>query len=314
MSTLLDIAKANGVEQAINEGAKAHPELDVIPAFPLPGISVKSVVYTGASNTTGSFRKANAGTSDITETSEERTFECFTAEPRIEEDKAVADRYSKGPLEWLQAKSARILSLEMLAWAQQMYYGSGNNADGFPGLIQSYDSTNMVVDAGGTTASTGSSVWLLRIADAGNEADDGCRWRMGNNGSMSFLPVDQIPFADPNDATKKLIKYWTAFTCYPGFQVQSLLRVCRIKKLTADAGKGLTDALLNQALEKFRAGYGPNLILMTQRSNRQLQASRTATNPTGAQAPWPNSILGIDGKEIPIRVTEALTNTESLTL
>jgi hypothetical protein len=314
MSTLLDIAKANGVEQVINEASKTHPELTVIPSFELNGISVKSVVYTGASNTTGSFRKLNAGTADITETSEERTFQCFTAEPRIEEDRAIADRYEKGAQAWLEGKSVRILDLEMLAWAKQMYYGSGNNADGFPGLIQSYDATNMVVDAGGTTAATGSSVWLLRVAPAGNLADDGVRWRFGNGGAMRFDPVQLLPVVDPNDATKKFYKYITSFITYPGFQVQSLLTVVRIKKLTADNGKGLTDALLNQALAKFPAGKGPNLILMSLRSNQQLQGSRTATNPTGAPAPWPNSIMGVNGEMIPIRVTEAISNTEALTL
>jgi hypothetical protein len=314
MSTLLDIAKANGVEQVINEATRVHPELTVIPSFPLTGITAKSVVYTGASNTTGSFRQLNAGTSDITETSEERTFECFTAEPRIEEDRAIAERYDKGPLAWMEAKSGRVLDLEMLGWCKQMYYGAGNNSVGFPGLIQSYDATNMVVDAGGTTANTGSSIWLLRAAPAGNLADDGVRWRFGNNGQTRFDPVQLLPFIDPNDASKKFMKYLTTFTAYPGFQVQSILRVVRIKKLTADAGKGATDDLLNQALEKFPAGKGPNLILMTLRSARQIQSSRTATNPTGTPAPWPNSIMGVDGQEIPIRVTEAISNTESLTL
>jgi hypothetical protein len=195
-----------------------------------------------------------------------------------------------------------------------MYYGSGNHADGFPGLLQSYDSTNNVIDAGGTSAGTGSSVWLVRAAPVGNLADDGVRWRFGTNGKMAFDPVQVLPIVDPNDSTKKYMKYITSFTAYPGFQVQSLLTIVRIKKLTADAGKGLTDALLNQALEKFPAGKGPNHIFMTLRSNRQLQSSRTATNPTGSQAPWPNSILGVDGQNIPIHVTEAISNTESLTL
>lgn len=314
MSTLLEIAKANGVEQVINEAAKAHPELTEMAAFPLNGISVKSVVYTGASNTTGSFRTANAGTADITETSEERMFECYTAEPRIEEDVAIADRYEKGAQAWLEAKSARILDLEMLAWCKQMYYGSGNNATGFPGLISLHDTTNMVVDAGGTTASTGSSVWAVRAAPGGNLAHDGVRWRFGNGGEMKFRPVQLLPTVDPNDSTKKFYKYHTAMTAYPGFQVQSLLTVGRIKKLTADSGKGLTDALLNQLLAKFPAGKGPNIIFMSLRSNQQLQSSRTATSPTGAPAPWPNSILGVDGQPIPIRVTEAISNTESLTL
>ncbi len=314
MSTLLDIAKANGVEQVINEAARTHPELSVLASFPLNGISVKSVVYTGTSNTTGSFRSANTGTADITETSEERTFECYTAEPRIEEDRAIADRYEQGPQAWLESKSARILDLELLAWAKQMYYGTGNNALGFPGLIQTHDTASMVVDAGGTTATTGSSVWLVRAAPAGNSADDGVRWRFGNDGAMRFDPVQLLPVVDAADSSKKLMKYLTSFTAYPGFQVQSMLTVVRIKNLTGDGGKGLTDALLNQALALFRPGRGPNHIFMTLRSNQQLQGSRTATNPTGAQAPWPQSILGVDGQNIPIHVTEAISNTESLTL
>ena len=314
MSTLLDIAKNNGVEQVISEASRVHPELTALASFPLTGISVKSVVYTAASNTTGSFRTLNAGTADITETSETRLFECYTAEPRIEEDRALADRYEKGSQAWMEAKSARILDLEMLAWCKQMYYGSGNNAAGFPGLIQSYDSSGMVVDASGTTASTGSSVWLVRAAPAGDMADDGVRWRFGNGGKMGFDPVQLLPVVDPADGTKKFMKYITTFTAYPAFQVQSLLSVVRIKKLTADSGKTLTDDLINQALAKFPAGKGPNHIFMTQRSNYQLQKSRTATNPTGQPAPWPNSIMGVDGTTIPIHVTEALTNTESLTL
>jgi hypothetical protein len=314
MSTLLDVAKANGVEQVINEATRVHPELSQLASFPLNGLTVRAVVYTGASNTTGSFRVANAGTADITETSEERDFQCYIAEPRIEEDRGVADRYERGPVAWMEGKSVRILDLEMLAWCKQMYYGAGNNSIGFPGLIQSHDATNMVVDAGGTTANTGSSVWLVRAAPAGNMADDGVRWRMGNNGKMTFDPIQLLPFLDPNDSTKKLMKYVTTFTAYPGFQVQSLRTVARIKKLTADAGKGLTDALINQALAKFPAGKGPNHIFMSLRSNQQLQSSRTATNPTGAPAPWPNSVLGADGSVIPIHVTEAISNTESLTL
>jgi hypothetical protein len=316
MSTLLDIAKANGVEKVISEASRVHPELTVLASFPMAGISVKSVVYTGASNTSGSFRTPNAGTADISETSEERAFSCYTAEPRIEEDRAIADRYEGGPQAWLEAKSARILDLEMLAWAKQMYYGTGTggNSTGFPGLINIYDATNMVVDATGTTDDVATSVWLVRAAPAGNLADDGVRWRFGNNGKMAFDPVQLLPFIDSADTTKKLMKYHTSFTAYPGFQVQSLLSVVRIKKITTDNGKGLTDALLNSALAKFPVGKGPNHIFMSLRSNQQLQGSRTATSPTGSPAPWPNQILGVDGQMIPIHVTEAISNTEKLAL
>jgi hypothetical protein len=275
---------------------------------------VKSVVYTGVSNSTGSFRKTGAGTLSITEISEDRIFQCYTAEPRIEVDRSEADRYENGPQAYIGGKGKRILDGELLAWAKQMYYGVSNNADGFPGLIASYDSVNMSVDAGGTTPNTGSSVWLLRVAPDGAMEDDGVRWRMGDNGRMSFDPVQLLPIVDQADSTKKYMAYVTAMTAYPAFQIQNLFAAVRIAKLTADAGKGLTDALINKALSKFLAGKGPNLILMNMRSGQQLQSSRTATNPTGQPAPWATSIVGVDGQSIPVKITEAISNTESLTL
>jgi hypothetical protein len=36
--------------------------------------------------------------------------------------------------------------------------------------------------------------------------------------------------------------------------------------------------------------------------------------PDRAPAPWPIEVAGVDGQMIPIKLTEALTNTESLTL
>jgi len=312
----MDIAKANGVEQLINEASRTHPELTVLASYPLIGISARSVVYTGASNTNGSFRKLNAGIASITEISEERLFQCFTAEPRIEEDRAIADRYDRGALAWTEEKSVRILDLEMLAWSRQMYRGSLLNVDGFPGLIQAYDKDNMVIDAGGTTNNACSSVWLIRAAAPNSPADDGVRWRFGNGGQMRFDDVRPYPFADPADPTRQkyLMKYMTTFTAYPGIQMQTMQSVGRIKRLTEEAGKGLTDNMLNRALELFPAGKGPNCIFMTLRSARQLQSSRTATNPTGTPAPWATSIVGINGQTIPIYVTEALDNTEPLNL
>ena len=69
----------------------------------------------------------------------------------------------------------------------------------------------------------------------------------------------------------------------------------------------MTDALLAQLIEKFPAGRGPNYLVMNRRSLRQLQASRTATNPTGAPAPFPSEAFGI-----PIVVTDAISSTEAL--
>jgi hypothetical protein len=81
----------------------------------------------------------------------------------------------------------------------------------------------------------------------------------------------------------------------------------RICNLTADSGKGLTDALLSTMYSKFPVDRKPNMIAMNRRSLRQLQQSRTATNATGAPAPFPQNWEGI-----PIITVETLTETETL--
>jgi hypothetical protein len=115
---------------------------------------------------------------------------------------------------------------------------------------------------------------------------------------------------DPvNAPTAKLTAYVQELLAYPGFQVASIYSVVRIKKVTTDSGKGLTDALIFAALAKFPVGVRPDIITCTRRSLEQLRASRTATNATGAPAPTPTDVAGF-----PIYPTDAISNIETLAL
>ena len=92
-----------------------------------------------------------------------------------------------------------------------------------------------------------------------------------------------------------------------GLQVGNVNGLCRIRDLTEDSGKGLTDDLLAQMVATCPVGYRPDVLFMSRRSRRQLQQSRTATNATGAPAPTP-----IDHDGIPIVATDSITDTEAL--
>lgn len=319
---LLDIAKANnsdGQVGLIEQSIQAHPEITLGAARTIPGTMYKTLVRTAMGRTTGSFRSANAGSTAIKNVYENRIVETYILEARFEADKAVADAYIDGAQSYIALEAGGILEGEMRGICSQFYYGNGlasaapNNASGFPGLLDSYDATNMVIDAGGTTASTGSSVWLVKFGPKW------VQWVWGGGGSaLQFSPVRIESLIDPNDTgtppTKKLDGYVHTLLAYPGLQIGSPNAAVRIKKLTADSGKGLTDALITQALAKFPTGIQPDVCLMTRRSLQQLQASRTTYSPTGQPAPFPTGIVGISGAEIPIAVTDAILNTESLTL
>ena len=97
VTTLLDIAKANGSDAAvglIEEVLNAFPEVQLGAARTIKGLSYKTLVRTALP--TASFRSANEGTPPTKSTSENRVVECFILNPRWECDKAVADAYEDG--------------------------------------------------------------------------------------------------------------------------------------------------------------------------------------------------------------------------
>ncbi|HUU10562.1 MAG TPA: hypothetical protein VM431_08500, partial [Phycisphaerae bacterium] len=284
--TLLDIAKANGSDAAaglIDEAAKVHPEIVIGEARTIQGINYKTLVRT-AVPTGSSFRDANEGVAAVKGTYENRLVECFIFNKRWECDKAVADCYEDGPEAYIALEADAILEAGFQDLCTQFYYGTNatyGNAKGFPGLLQAYDSTNMVVDSGGTTDSVATSVWGVKF---GPKA---VQWVLGRNGEVA-LDDPRVESVLDSGGSNKFTAYVQELLMRPGLQVGSQRYVVRIKKVTTDATMGLTDAKLAAALGKFPAGIVPDIWLMNRRSLMQLQAARTAYSPTGAPALIPD--------------------------
>lgn len=317
--TVLDLAKRNGSDSVvgiIEEAIRATPEVSglnpetgiVIPnvgdARTIKGTSYKTLVRTAIGSV--GFRDGNQGQASIRSTYANRLVETFIMNPRWDVDRALADKSEDGWQVLMADEAFGALQGTMQQLGRQFYYGRntatalGGHAKGFGGLIDVVDSA-FTVDAGGTTADTCSSVWAVCF---GRQK---VQWVYGQNGSMDPTEVDirDVRDADGNPYSA----YFQEMLLYPGLQVSSPRYVARIKKLTEDSGKGLTDARLSALMEKFPVGVRPDVIFMTKRSRRQLRDSRTATNDTGKEAPLP---MDYDG--IPIAVTESISNTEPLTL
>lgn len=315
MITLLDIAKKNGSDSIVGlveEATKAHPELTGSSMFggnstsvpmvgdsrTIKGISYKTLVRTGLP--TVNFRDVNEGVAATKSVYENRTVECFTLNPKWRADKAAADRDEDGPEAYLAMEGIGHVEAAMQRLASQFYYGTTSDAKGFPGLIEVYDSTNMEVDAEGSSAGTGSSVWAVKW---GVQA---VRWVWGEKGSLDVSEIDERDAFDADN--NAFTAYCQEMLAYPGLQVGTPRAVARIKDLTAESNKTLTDDHISDLLAKFEVGMYPDVLFMSRRSVSQLQKSRTATNATGAPAPFPTESFGV-----PILVTDAITNTETLT-
>jgi hypothetical protein len=305
-TTLLDIAKMNGTDAEvglIEEVTTVAPEVKVGAARTIKGMNYNTLVRTGLP--TVNFRNANEGVVPSKSTWEKRLTECYILNPSWQADKAVADKHEDGAQALLALEADGMVKAAFIRLGLQFYYGNTvglpGDIKGFPGLLQSYDATNMVVDAGGTSDNTASSVWAVKWGA------QNVQFVYGADGSLDVSDPREQSVADPNNAGAFYTAYFQEMLAYPGLQVSNVYCIGRIKKLTAEAGKGLTDNLVSQLLEKFPVGFKPDVLLMGRRSLGQLQRSRTATNPTGAPAPIPTESQGI-----PIEVTDSIVNTEAL--
>lgn len=214
---------------------------------------------------------------------------------------AMSDERGLDHIMGIEAQSH--LRQAMFEVESQIIYGTGNDAGGFSGFANFTNLDGLadaqVVNAGGTTAATGSSVWLIRTGPADVEV----LW--GQSGVITIGDRQIVERA--GSVTGRFPAYYHPITGWCGVASKSVYSVVRIANLTEDSGKGLTDDLIAQALALFPAGKGPTMMAMNRRSLRQLQQSRTATNATGTPAPFPVESFGV-----PIITTDAILSTETL--
>jgi len=294
--TLLDIAVRNLSDAGvglINETGSAHPEVQMAAARTIAGLNYYTRVRTGLP--AGDFwRGANEGSTPGKSTVVNRLVECFIFNPRWECDKAIADAAEDGATAYILEEAEAVMEAAMQNLAAQFYYGTGNSAKGCPGLLAAVDSS-MEVDAGGNSAKT--SVWGVRWGRKNVE------WVVGQGGQFAMSDIMTERLVDAN--SKPYTGYVQELLSRIGLQVGSIYSIGRIKNIEEDT-KTLTDDMISDLLALFPAGAKPDVLLMNRRSLKQLQQSRTATNPTGAPAPFPDSAFGV-----PIAVTDAITNSES---
>jgi hypothetical protein len=310
--TIVDLAVRTGNDALIglvDEAAKACPEVSGLAPrgnemVQVPGVGLsrtiqgrgyKTLVRTSVPKV--GFRGYNEGSPRSGGTYENRMVETFVMNPGWEADVALADSDENGPLYQLQLDASANLEGMMQNLGQQFYYGTANDAKGFPGIASAL-SNQLTVDATGTTASTGSSVWAVRFG-----AQD-VQWVYGVNGQMKLSDVTTRPKVRNN---LEYTVYFQEMFAYPGVQVLRPQAVGRIKNLTEDNNKGLTKTLLRTLISRFPAYRKPHAIFLTQRSLRQYAESLVAYNDQGTPAPTPYFFEGI-----PLIATESLTDTEAI--
>ena len=313
--TLIDIAIQNAADGAvglIDETIEAHPELDVMPARTIRGINYKTLVR--ITLPTVAFRDANEGTAATKGDYVNRLIETFILNPNWQCDKAVADRHEDGPQSYIAVEAGAIMEAAMQHLCSIFYYGTidtnrhatAGDAKAFNGLHSQLGvsvAANILVDGGGTSATTGSSVFMVK------GGPKGVQWVWGNNGSLDISPVREERVAD-SGGTNEFTAYFQELLAYPGLQIGSTQCVGRIGELTEDASCKLTDTMLAALWAKFPVAIKPDHIFMNRRSQRQLRDSRIwATGGTVIEGGKPVP-FSYEWEGVPIHITDAIENTE----
>jgi len=274
------------------------PVLAALSAFSVPGTQLKYMKKT-ADPSVG-FRALNDGVDNDVATYSQVSVDLAIADASFNIDIAAAEGYRLGAAAFI-ALQMRNHMQAMMAKIEDELINGDNGSNGFASLSDELDAVadTTVISAGGTTADTGSSVYLIRSGFN----DTQVAW--GNEGVIEAKDTTIVRTSGSSAGTYP--SYYTAVTGYCGLIYGSSYSAGRIANITEDSGKGLTDALIAEALSKFPAGRGPNILAMNRRSLFQLQNSRTATNATGAPAPYPAEAFGV-----PIIVTDQISSTEAL--
>jgi hypothetical protein len=305
--TLLDLAKLNSADMAvglIEEVATVAPETTIIPARTIPGTSYKISSRTG--RPTVAFRALNEGTDATKSNFTERTIEAFLLSARVECDKAAANAYIDGAVAYQALEARGVMAEALYKVGQQTIYGTAQDGKGFPGL-QALVGTlgSVVVDAQGTTSATGSSVYAIA---AGSQ---GVQYVYGQNTTIDLSAFREGDASDGNG--KRFAAYIADLTAWVGLQCSNKFAVGRIKNITADSGKTLTDAKLLDLLRQFPVGVKPTHFLMSRRSAYQLAISRSITANTKQEA-FTGLLNGLPTESfgIPIIITDSIVDTEAL--
>lgn len=217
--------------------------------------------------------------------------------------------------DWFDIESEEKFKASIMGIERQMILGRSASAQGFPGAKEltpfesgnvitmaengaKYNYARSVLNAGGTTADTASSVYSFVF---GEKQCQGILGGGATSGEFLRIAEPRIQMLAPNSAEPtRLSDHKVAQMSghiglsVAGFNQQAegqaipvQYAIRRIANLTEDSGKKLTDAHMTKLSRMHGTGLRPSLYAMSERSGEQLAASRT---PTAV-----NFLMGVSG-------------------
>lgn len=285
-----DVLTFNNVDMdaMLKETLDAAPFLAALPAKTATSDLFKYTIQTA--NPSVGFRNPNAGIEGTRGAYQQQVVTLKYLDASFWVDVAVADTDQRGADHAILVEAVSHLRQAMREVEEQILRGTNNVAGGFEGFEDLGNlnalADTMVIDGGGTGADV-SSVYLLHAGEQGVEIV----W--GRGGEFTVGPRQIVDRPDgTNQQSYKAYSHMIGGYC--GLKRGHDLSVARIANLEDAASNSLTDDLIAQAMALFPVDQKPNMIVAGRAQQHRLQQSRTATNPTGAPAPFPASAFNTE--------------------
>jgi len=285
LAGLIQLNDMNLADIDVSDLLQGAPLLQVLNAEPASnGTQHKYLKETLAPGV--AFRDVNTGIVNAASQDTLVTVALKLMDASFDRDKGLISEFKDGGDSFMAKEAMRSIKAAFSSAEKQLINGTGADSDGNTGLADTLsDLGDMVISAGGAVADKQTSVYFIR------DGRDDVSAIMGNEGQISMGEMYDTVVGTA-EATNK------------GYGAK---RIDILAWMALDAVATLTDDLISDMLALFPAGKAPSYIVMNRTSLKQLQQSRTATNATGAPAPFPSEAFGV-----PIVVTDSIVSTEAI--
>ena len=310
LGNLLTINNENASGGVADELLEAAPLIRVMSAIPASNGDVHQY-HRYTNPPPADFRAINTGRAVGFGLIIEETENCKILDASTLFDAAYADAYKGGRGAYLQMQNTMALRSAFARLERSVINGTAgssfSDANGFrgftdftPNINASATNTESVcIDNGGTTNLT--SVYVIRSADPLTTA----AVVLGNDGNLNVgVTTEQ---ATESSAGAFYNGLWTPIHSWYAYQHASKFSIVRIANVdSAATTPAIDDDKIGAAIAEFPTDRPATHIVYNRKVWKQHRASRTATNATGTEAPFPMDAYGL-----PIIVTDQLANDET---
>ena len=353
MPTLAQIAQGRQVPLSSGILDAVHTETPAISAFDARtsrSTKFQSLALTSLPTASG-FKEYGEGFTHADAGLSLREFDAKLVGGKVQAERITAQRWDADHPEagesWFDLQLRARMITEFKNIEKVLFYGTAQDAKGFPGLKEltpfasgntlsltddpgADDYTKTVINAGGSTSSTASSVYSVIFGPMD------CQMVVCNDGGGELFTMTEIirqHLAPDSNSPSATLEYdicqiytflglsVTGMNQSPNDVVPTQYSVRRLANLTEDSGKSVTDAKLEQLVLSHGDGKVPSMLFMNHRSARQWADSRSASTATlflGMSGDARNNTGSLRAKRpdnfegIPVTYTSAIRSTDAI--